>query len=195
VQASLRSMTDLEPDIPPKVSGWAVWKVGLASAARVLVSVTLLFVAYYQIPTKDAGDDSDLPYLILSMTVFVVVVAIQVPAIVKSKHPILRAVESLAVTVALFLLIFARIYLSNSLTNPGAFTIPLDHTTSLYFTVTVFATVGFGDITAQTNPMRLLVTVQMLLNLAVLGLVIRVITSAARRGVKRKAQSDDGPEG
>src|SRR5215203_7201115 len=34
----------------------------------------------------------------------------------------------------------------------------------------VFATVGFGDIVAQTNDMRMLVTVQMLLNLAVPGI-------------------------
>jgi len=185
-------MTELEPGVPASLSGWAAWKLGLTVGARVIGSITVLFVAYYQIPTKSAGDDSDLPYLILSMAVFGVIVGIQVPAIVKSKYPILRAVESLAVTIPLFLLLFARIYLSNSLSNPGSFTIPLDHTTSLYFTVTVFATVGFGDITPQTNPMRLLVTVQMLLNLAVLGLVIRLITSAAQRGVARRhKQSGD----
>ena len=33
----------------------------------------------------------------------------------------------------------------------GSFTQPLDHTTALYFTVTVFATVGFGDIVAATD--------------------------------------------
>ncbi|HKH55331.1 MAG TPA: ion channel [Propionibacteriaceae bacterium] len=50
----------------------------------------------------------------------------------------------------------------------------------------VFATVGFGDIVAQTNDMRMLVTVQMLLNLAVLGLMIRLLTTAAQRGVARR---------
>ena len=79
-----------------------------------------------------------------------------------------------------------RIYLSSSLNNPSAFNQPLDNTTALYFTVTVFATVGFGDIVAQTNNTRLLVTLQMLLNLAVLGVVIRLITSAAQRGVARR---------
>ena len=32
-------------------------------------------------------------------------------------------------------------------TDPGSFTEPLTRTDSLYFVVTVFATVGFGDIT------------------------------------------------
>jgi voltage-gated potassium channel len=86
----------------------------------------------------------------------------------------------------LYLLIFSRIYLSNSLSEPSTFTETLDNTTALYFTVTVFATVGFGDIVAQTNGTRLLVTVQMLLNLVLLGLVIRLVTAAARRGVARR---------
>jgi hypothetical protein len=36
------------------------------------------------------------------------------------------------VTVPLFTLIFARIYLSNSLTDPAVFTLPLGNTTALY---------------------------------------------------------------
>jgi len=119
---------------------------------------------------------------------FAVIVAVQVPAIVKSDYPVLRAVEVLSVVIPLFLLIFSRIYLSNSIANPASFSQSLDHTTAFYFTVTVFATVGFGDIVATTNSMKLLVTVQMLLNLAVLGAVIRVVTSAAQRGIARKKE-------
>jgi hypothetical protein len=63
----------------------------------------------------------------------------------------------------------------------------LNVVTALYFTVTVFASVGFGDIFAQTDSMRLLVTVQMMLNLVVFGAVIRLLASAARRGVARRA--------
>ena len=62
----------------------------------------------------------------------------------------------------------------------------MDTTAALYFTVTVFATVGFGDIVAQTNWMKLLVTVQMLLDLAALGSAIKLLTSAAQRGVQRR---------
>jgi len=52
--------------------------------------------------------------------------------------------------------------------------------------VTIFATVGFGDIVVQTNGMKLLVTLQMLLDLAALGLAIKLLTSAAQRGVHRR---------
>lgn len=158
---------------------------------RVTVSVSVLFAAYFLIPTRSPREGSDVPWLILELCVFGVVVGIQVPAIVNAKYPVLRAMGALAVLIPLYLLIFARIYLSNSLNDPSAFTRPLDNTTALYFTVTVFATVGFGDIVAQTNDMRLLVTAQMLLNLVVLGLVIRLLTSAARRGVARRGGEPD----
>jgi len=167
------------------------WKLVLFMLLRVTLSVSVLVVAYSLIPTKSSGEGSDVPWLILELCVFGVVVGIQLPAIIKSKHPGLRAAEALAILVPLYLLIFARIYLWNSLHDPAAFTRPLDNTTALYFTVTVFATVGFGDIVAQTNTMRLLVTLQMMLNLVVLGLVIRLLTSAARRGVARRGEQPD----
>jgi hypothetical protein len=86
----------------------------------------------------------------------------------------------------LYLLLFARIYLSNSLNDQSAFTEPLNLVMALYFTVTVFASVGFGDIYPETDSMRLLVTAQMLLNLILFGVVIRLLASAARRGVARR---------
>ena len=179
------SSLPLPANPPPRRT---VWKLGIGVLLRVSLTIAVLLTAYYLIPTRVEGGDSDVPWLILELAVFGVVVGIQVPAIVKSRYPGLRAIEALALTIVLFLLIFARLYLSNSLANPATFTVPLDHNSALYFTVTVFATVGFGDIVAASNPMKLLVTVQMLLNLVVFGLVIRVITSAAQRGMARKHQ-------
>ena len=182
-------MTHFGPSMPTSLRH--AWKLTLVILLRVTLSLSLLSVAYYLIPTSSPGEGSDVPWLILELVIFGVIVGVQVPAIVKAKYPILRAVEAMAILIPLYLLIFARIYLSTSLNDPSAFTQPLDNTTALYFTVTVFATVGFGDIVAQTNSMRLLVTLQMLLNLAVLGVVIRLLTSAARRGVARRGDQPD----
>src|SRR5688500_4000914 len=134
-----------------------VWRRGLFVLLRVSASVSVLFAAYFLLPGRTAEAGYGLPWLLLELLIFGVVVAVQVPAIVGAQHPILRAVESLAVLISVYLLIFSRIYLSNSLNDPAGFSRALDHTTALYFTVTVFATVGFGDIVAQTNSMRLLV--------------------------------------
>ena len=64
----------------------------------------------------------------------------------------------------------------------------MTRTNALYFTVTVFATVGFGDITADTEAARLLVTGQMILDLIIIGVGARVIVGAITRGRQRLAQ-------
>jgi len=187
-------MAPLSRSLP--ASGRHAWKLVLFMLLRMALSVSALLLAYFLTPTKNPGRSADWPWLTLQLCVFGVIVGIQVPAIVRAKYPVLRAVESLAILVPLYLLIFARVYLSSSLGDPAAFNQPLDTTTALYFTVTVFATVGFGDIVAQVDSMRMLVTVQMLLNLVLLGLVIRLLTASARQGIaRRRGQADLGERG
>ncbi len=57
---------------------------------------------------------------------------------------------------------------------------------AMYFAVTVFSTVGFGDVTAKTELARTLVTFQMFLNLVVIGLVVKGIFGAVTTGVERR---------
>ncbi|HYJ66689.1 MAG TPA: potassium channel family protein [Nocardioidaceae bacterium] len=187
-------MTQSGPSMP--ASRPKFWTLGLIVGLRVTLSISVLFAAYFLIPIRSYQSGAEVPWLILQLAVFGVVVGVQVPAIVQAKYPILRAVEAATLLVPAYLLIFARIYVSNSLDDPSRFSRPLDDVTGLYFTVTVFSTVGFGDIVAKTDSMRMLVTVQMLLNLIVLGVVVRLLTVAARRGVARRGgqpASDDGP--
>ena len=185
-------MSTLGPNLP--ISKREAWRLGGLVVLRLLASMTLLFAAYFLIPTRSLDQGSDVPWLVLELLVFGVIVGIQVPAIVNAKYPILRAVETMAILLTVYLLIFARIYLANSLHNPSAFNTTLDTVGAFYFTVTVFATVGFGDIVPATDSMRLLVTLQMVLNLVLLGLVIRLVAQAAQRGVARRvAQTVEEP--
>jgi len=62
----------------------------------------------------------------------------------------------------------------------------LTHTDALYFTVTVFTTVGFGDITAKSEGARLLATAQMMADLVVLGIGAKIILGAVTRGRQRQ---------
>ena len=57
----------------------------------------------------------------------------------------------------------------------------------MYFSSTVFTTVGFGDITAKSEAARLVVTVQMWLDLVLVGLVLRVVTQAMNYSQRRRA--------
>lgn len=56
----------------------------------------------------------------------------------------------------------------------------LTRTDALYFAITVFATVGFGDIAATSQTARIIVTVQMILDLIVIGLVVRGFLGAVQ---------------
>jgi voltage-gated potassium channel len=122
-------------------------------------------------------------------------VAWQVRAILRSPYPALRAVEAIALLLPLFLLLFAGTYAVLSGSDPGAFTEPLSQLDSLYFVVTVFATVGFGDISAVSGVARVLVTVQMVGDLVLIGLVLRVFLGAVDRGRRRAAEQEHTPSG
>jgi voltage-gated potassium channel len=86
----------------------------------------------------------------------------QIRAIVQARHPGLRAVETLAVVIPTFLLLFAAGYFLASEAQPAVFSEPLTRTDALYFTITVFATVGFGDISPVSEGTRIVVSIQML---------------------------------
>jgi hypothetical protein len=67
----------------------------------------------------------------------------------------------------------------------------------LYFTVTILSTVGFGDITPHTDVARLLTTVQMLTDLGLITIVVRLLFGGASRQASRPTTPDDaeGPPG
>ena len=64
----------------------------------------------------------------------------------------------------------------------------LDHSSALYFTITVFSTVGFGDIVPATDSARLIVSAQMIIDLVIIGVVVRLLVNAAKMGLERAHQ-------
>lgn len=123
---------------------------------------------------------------VLGAIIYVFISRRELKRITHSKFPTLVAVESLVLLAALFLAIFAMIYVALSLGDVSAFTEPLDAFNSFYFALTVLATVGFGDITPVTVPARAVTMVQMALDLVFVAVLIRVVTSAARKGLARR---------
>jgi hypothetical protein len=158
-----------------------------------LISVALV-VLYYRLPMTGALDASGTALLVVGLVVLVVLIVWQVRAILRSPYPGLRAIEALAGVIPLFLLLFAAAYVLLANGQPQAFTEPLTKTSALYFTVTVFATVGFGDIVPKSDAARVVTTVQMLGDLVVLGLVVRVILGAARVGRHQRSADPDAAE-
>ena len=98
--------------------------------------------------------------------------------------------EAVATTLPLFLLVFAAAHYLLELNQPGSYSEPLTRTDALYFVITIFATVGFGDITPVTETARIVTTVQMLGDLIMVGIIARVLLGAVQVGLRRKRSSE-----
>ncbi|MFJ9863398.1 potassium channel family protein [Streptomyces sp. NPDC101165] len=156
------------------------------STLRVVGSVAALVALYYLLPLDRFATATSVTVLLVGLAVFVVLIVGQVRSILRAPHPGMRAVETLARSIPFFLLLFAATYVTLAAQSSGSFGGYLSHTESLYFTVTVFSTVGFGDITPKSDVARLVVTVQMLTDLIIFGLAIKVVVGAVHRGRERR---------
>lgn len=157
----------------------------IKTVVRALLSAVVLVTLYYVVPVAHRAHESVALRLSVALVLFTVILANEVRLISTHDRPMLRAGVAMATIIPLFLVMFAWIYLTLSQSDPAAFGGHLDRTSALYFTVTVFSTVGFGDITPKTDTARLVAMVQMLADLAVIAVVIRLILGAATRGVAR----------
>jgi len=110
----------------------------------------------------------------------------QIRGVYKAKYPMLRAGEALVLVAAMFLAVFAMIYVMISATNADAFTEQLDPFNAYYFALTVLATVGFGDITPATTVARSVAMVQMAVDIAFIAVLIRIMGGAAKRTIEER---------
>jgi signal transduction histidine kinase len=161
---------------------------------RSLAAAVVLVALYYLLPLDRLTSVPLGVLLAIGLVVLLAVSAWQVRTIISAKYPAVRAIEALATTVPLFLLLFAAAYFVMAKTSPASFSGHLTRTDAFYFTVTIFSTVGFGDITAVSESARLVVTAQMILDLLILGLGIRVFIGAVQRG-RQRAQPDSADPG
>jgi voltage-gated potassium channel len=159
---------------------------------RASLTATVLVVLYFTLPITGSLDGSAALLLALGLLAFAGVVIWQVRAVLRSQYPGLRAIEALASAIPLFLLVFAVAYVLMADADGGAFSEPLGRTDALYFALTVFSTVGFGDITPRTDPARVVTMVQMLGDLLVVGLVLRLMVGAVKVGRQRRAAASAG---
>jgi hypothetical protein len=161
---------------------------------RVLATTIVLVVLYYVLPIDRS---KNVPAVLAAgLVILVVFTAWQRRAVIRDRYPAVRAVEAMATSLPLFLLLFAWAYLSMAHNNPANFNVhPLTRTDVLYFSVTVFSTVGFGDILAVSELARVVVMAQMLIDLLILGLVVHVFVGAvqfARRQAGGQAGTASG---
>jgi voltage-gated potassium channel len=154
---------------------------------RAVLTSTALVLLYFTVPFTESPDSFTAWLLALGLLGLAGIVTWQVQTVLRSQYPALRAIEALAAAIPLFLLLFAAAYVLLADAQPQAFSEPLTRTDALYFTITVFATVGFGDIVPVTDAARVATMVQMVGDLLAVGLVLRVMLGAVKAGRERRA--------
>jgi hypothetical protein len=148
--------------------------------ARSLITAVLVVALFAVLPVDAAQSTSSLVVLTAGLVLLVLLVGVRVRQILHDTRPRLRAAEGLALVVPLFVALFAWTYLLLSQAEPAAFSEPLDRVGAAYFTLSILSTVGFGDISAQNDLARLLVSAQIVLTFTLLAGVVRLILDAGR---------------
>ena len=165
------------------------------TAVRTSVTAIAMVFVYFVAPINLREHASVVGRLAVGLALFAAALAYEVRAITRARHPMLRAAVAMSLIIPLFIVVFAWTYLTMSLSGRASFGHPLSRVSALYFTVTVFATVGFGDIVPKTDPARLVVTLQMACDLIFIGVVIRLLLGAARGAVSDRASAGEGANG
>ena len=160
---------------------------------RAAGSSAVLVVIYYLLPLDRSSTAVAVTLLTIGLVALIGLVTYQVRSIIRSSFPLLRGVEALATSIPFFLLLFAATYVVLATISAGNFSQPLSRTDAIYFTVTVFATVGFGDITAKTEAARLVVTGQMIIDLIIIGIGARIVLGAVQQSRQRRPEGANTP--
>jgi voltage-gated potassium channel len=162
---------------------------------RGLLATALLVVLYYLLPLDEPLGASAGVRILIGLVIFVGITVWQVRNIAGASYPALKAFEALGLIFPFYLLVFASTYFVMERASAASFTGPLTRTDALYFSVTVFSTVGFGDIAPKSEAARVVLIFQMLGDLALLGAGARVLLGAVSRGRQRRSNTgdDSGP--
>lgn len=162
--------------------------------ARTTLTAAGLLVLYAMAPLGREATATTIGIMVIGGVLLVAMVGVETRALSRSPHPILRVIETIANVLVVFILAFALVYLSMAQLDPTAFSEPLTKVSAVYFTVTVLATVGFGDITPVTDATRIVVTMQMMLGLTLIAVVLRfMITFAQNLQSQRRSAAGAAP--
>jgi hypothetical protein len=164
-------------------------RVLVMTTLRSLLAFAVVLGVYSLLPVGDGGSDvSTVVRLVLGVLLFVAILAWQVRQIMRSAVPALQAVEALIIAIPTFIVVYASTYVGIESALPGSFSQSLDKSAALYFTVVTLGTVGYGDIAPVSTGARLTVSSQVMLDLVLIAVVVRLLTGAARRSLDRKAK-------
>ena len=166
-----------------------------ARSLRSALTVVALLALYAVIPVP--GDQADLPLTVIlalaglgGLTYAFVLLAHHAR---QAKDQTSVRLEALVAVLYTFIVFTSLVYLALA-SDEGQFTGLNTRVDALYFTMSTIATVGFGDVHATGQVARAVVTVQIFLDLIIVGLVARIILPSvvdARMRARQPAGSED----
>lgn len=168
----------------------------LGASVRTIFGAAIIWIGLSLIPSDpEAVDWLPVFFIASAVAVFAFFFYFQLKKIKKARFPQLRSIEALIMVSIMFIAVFAAIYTQISIRFPGSFSEPLDHFNAYYYAMTVLATVGFGDITPVTPMARIISMIQMGLDLAFIGVAVKVISGTAKSTLaNRKAAHESRRE-
>ncbi len=169
-------------DAPAAISRRELVAIGV----RVLGILTAAIVIYALIPVEGTGGVGIGIAAGVALVLILLVFVRQYSRISRAAHPFVAAIEALAIVFGLFLCLFALMYVAISDGDPAAFTQPVGKVAGFYFTTTVLATVGFGDIAAASDSARVLVTIQMVVGAVLIGAAVKGLAFSAKQALESR---------
>ncbi len=165
------------------------------SILKASVFATLIVVLYFIFPLTRTAVERSVFVFVSSLVLIGILWVAQILATMQAPYPGLRAIESLGTSVPLFLVIFAATHYLIEYRQAGSYSQPMTRLDALYFSTTMFTTVGFGDITPISQLARLVTLTQMVGNLILIGVVARVLFGAGqlRRHITERADGNSEP--
>lgn len=162
---------------PAPVADRAQWR----GVVRILLIGAVLSVLYVLMPLQ-----TDLAWLglVIGLVALVCIAPFAVRravAVSNSSAPLLAAAEAILIIVAMLVFGFSSVYLAIG-RDAGQFDGLETRLDAVYFTVTTLSTVGYGDVHATGQMARGVVTLQILFDLSLLAVSVKLLLGAARQG-------------
>ena len=113
-------------------------RIVIGASLRTIATIVVVVAIYFRIPMDRAITATTVIGLVIGVLALFAIIAWQIREIMRSEHPVVRAVEALAFAIPVYVLLFATIYFLMAHAQSAAFGVPLSRTDAMYFSATVF---------------------------------------------------------
>ena len=146
-----------------------------------VLTIVVPVVAYFLVPLDKEFGELIAAMLVIAAAASLIPISIrQAQRVLTSPDPLFDAMRCIVSALVFLVVAFSSAYFvlaANYDNQIAGLETKLD---AIYFTITILATVGFGDISATGQTARGIVSGQMVVNFAVLAVSLRVVTWALK---------------